>query len=139
MTRRFVTALSFAAIAAAFGIGSEAHAGLRSPVPVAAVRYSNGQVYAAGNMSTARYSADAIQWIGCSTYTFATGTQYISCGAKNASGFYVGCSINTTQTGYWNFRDAFLAVGDYSYISFSSDTQGRCSNISVQDYSYQLP
>lgn len=141
MKRSFVKHASFAALAASLlALGGPAFAGLRDLRQVTVTRYSDGRVYGNGTVSGARLSADATQWIGCSLYSFTTGTaEYAFCSAKNAAGLYGGCSINTTQPGFYAIRDAIVLSSANSDISFTSDTSGRCTNVTIQNYSYSIP
>jgi hypothetical protein len=141
MKRSFVKTASFAAIAASvLALGGSAFAGLRDLRQVTAVRYSDGRAYGNGTVSGARLSADVTQWIGCSNYTFTTGTgEYASCSAKNSAGVFVNCAINSSQPGFWAIRDAIAMLSTNSDLTFSSDATGRCTSVSVQNFSYSIP
>jgi hypothetical protein len=142
MKRGLVKLGSVVAIAAAaLGLGTQVSAGLRDLRQVYAVRYSNGTVYGDGSVSGARYSADAVQWIGCSNYTFSSGSpnEYLSCSAKNAAGAFVSCTILSSDAGFWALRDAVALVSTNSHISFNGNASGKCTSISVQDFSYSIP
>lgn len=102
-----------------------ADAGLKQSFPV-----TISSSYAYGSIGSARASADATQYIGCSSY----GTSG-ACVALDATGnnFKMCAWSNAAQAA------AVHSIGPHSYIVFYFDTSGNCTNIYVSNYSYQLP
>lgn len=88
-----------------------------------------GTSYAYGAMSTARYSADTTQYIGCWMNTTNAG-----CVARNTAGTYKSCYTNNAAV-----RDTLKFMNDYSYVYFTFDSTGKCTYVYLGSYSYVLP
>ena len=71
-------------------------------------------------------SADATQFIGCST----TGTS-VFCQARNSAGTRVSCSSSDPA-----HLEALKAMGDDSRLYVRYDASGACTQVNVYSYSY---
>jgi len=121
--------LSAFAIAALFCVAPPAHAGIKSNLGVTAdpvSRYGNGAV------GSARASADASQYISCyATYASSPGA---FCVARDAAGTTVSCFTSDP-----NKVAIVSAMTSYSYVYFSFDATGTCTQILVSNSSYYPP
>jgi hypothetical protein len=92
-----------------------------------------GATGADGSMAGARYSADHIQYIGCS-YS-ATGGPFVTCFARDNTGKSLFCVGNNS-----GYAAAARAITDFSYIQFDvPPDSATCSLLWVYNYSYYLP
>jgi hypothetical protein len=126
MTRHVLSAL---AIAALIGVAPVAHAGFKSSFGVTTDPVSR---YANGTMGSARASADAVQYMSCyATYASSAGA---FCVARDAAGTTVSCFTSDP-----NKVAIVSAMTSYSYVYFSYDASGTCTQILVQNSSYYPP
>lgn len=90
---------------------------------------------ASGTLGSVRNSSDSVQYIGCSMYTYDTGsTINVVCVAKDESGTLASCSTSAS-----NFVEVATTLGSESHVLFSWDTSGECTYLFVSDYSYLEP
>lgn len=85
-----------------------------------------------GSMVGARYSSDNVQRIGCSLSGGVTQGS-IFCSARDKNGLNLSCS----STDSWKL-EAVQAITDSSYIYFTTNNYGLCTNLSVQNDSQFL-
>jgi hypothetical protein len=117
---------------------SVAMAGLVNEFPVAVTLNPDGSGTAAGNMATARFSKDIVQYIGCGIRRFDDGVGGVLvfgfCQASTATGVVGFCESE---------NPALLAsVGDqddYSFITFSWNADGECLSIGNSTQSFYIP
>ena len=117
---------------------SAAMAGLVNEFPVTVTLNPDGSGSAAGSITTARFSKDLVQYIGCGIRRFDDG----------AGGVFVfGFCQASTATEVVGFCDsenpALLAsIGDqddFSFITFGWDAAGECTSIGNSTQSFYLP
>lgn len=117
---------------------SAAMAGLVNEFPVTVNLNPDGSGSAAGSITTARFSKDLVQYIGCGIRRFDDG----------AGGVFVfGFCQASTATEVVGFCDsenpALLAsIGDqddFSFITFGWDAAGECTSIGNSTQSFYLP
>ena len=89
-----------------------------------------GGSYARGSLVGTRYSADAVQYIGCTTTATSTRTE---CYAKNTAGAYLYCS-STNGAIY----DTVQAMTDSSSIQIQVDGSGTCTSVNIYHGSERL-
>jgi hypothetical protein len=89
-----------------------------------------GGSYAKGSMVGTRYSADAVQYIGCTATATSTRT---GCYARNTAGIYLYCS-STNGAIY----DTVQAMTDSSSIQIQVDSSGNCTSINIYHGSERL-
>ncbi|HKR34322.1 MAG TPA: hypothetical protein VJT10_05755 [Steroidobacteraceae bacterium] len=117
---------------------SAAMAGLVNEFPVTVNLNPDGSGSAAGSITTARFSKDLVQYIGCGIRRFDDG----------AGGVFVfGFCQASTATEVVGFCDsenpALLAsIGDqddFSFITFGWNAAGECTSIGNSTQSFYLP
>jgi hypothetical protein len=116
-------------IATLISISPPAHAGFKGNLNVTADpvnRFANGAI------GSVRNSADASQYIYCYA-THATSANAF-CVARDIAGTAVSCF--TTDP---NKVALVSAMTSYSYIYFSFDTSGTCTQLLVENASYYPP
>jgi hypothetical protein len=108
-------------------------AGSASIFEISIYDYANLR-YAKGSMSSARYSADSNQAIGCHIFTSSNQATATACYARDSVGTYVYClSTNPRHVG------DLQGMTDSSYIYFITDlTTGTCTFIEMYDGSNLL-
>jgi hypothetical protein len=89
-----------------------------------------GGSYAKGSMVGTRYSADAVQYIGCTATATSTRTE---CSAKATTGAYLYCS-STNGAIY----DTVQAMTDSSSIQIQVDGSGTCTSVNIYHGSERL-
>lgn len=89
-----------------------------------------GGSYAKGSMVGTRYSADAVQYIGCTATATSRRTE---CYAKNTANIYLYCS-STNGAIY----DTVQAMTDSSSIQFWVDNRGNCTSVNIYHGSERL-
>jgi hypothetical protein len=124
---RWVTAgVTLAAVLA----GSQAFAGQKWG-PSQVLLYDQ---YAQGDLTDARNSSDALQFIGCSVGASAAQT-YVSCAAENAAG--------VTRSCYAANSPALAAIAGTiepgTYMHFYWDASGTCTMIEAAHFSGYTP
>jgi hypothetical protein len=121
---RFIGALALAALA------TSAFAGLKLSYPVSVDSTSR---VAWGSMGSARNSADAVQYIGCSVNTSTTGT-YGICEARSPANSARSCSTTNAD-----MLAAIRMVNEASFIFFTWDANSNCTQVSVVNWSFVEP
>lgn len=124
-----------ASAVAALAVQSAAFAGFQSHSFVSVYKSSSGGS-AYGSMYSARYySSDSSQYIGCLSASDTVSSTYITCAARNAQNVVLTC-YSTTADG--QARQAVASVNPTSAIYFAVDSSGKCTYISIGNYSYNL-
>src|ERR1043165_3759838 len=121
--------LSVLAIATLVSVAPLAHAGFKAGFGVT-VDQVNG--YANGALGTARNSADSNEYLDCYA-TYGTGPAAY-CAARDAAGYVVGCFTSDP-----NKVAALSSITSNSYISFSFDSSGTCTELAIENTSYYPP
>jgi hypothetical protein len=117
---------------------SVAMAGLVNEFPVAVTLNPDGSGTAAGNMGTARFSKNTVEYIGCGIRRFDDGVGGVLvfgfCQASTATGVIGFCeSENPTLLASVGDQD------DYSFITFSWNADGECLSIGNSTQSFYIP
>jgi hypothetical protein len=86
--------------------------------------------YAQGSLSSARSSSDTLQFIYCELY--AAGN--IQCRARDSAG-----NLRTCSTSDPNYVKAVQMINISSFVFFSWDAAGNCTNLLVRNGSNYLP
>ena len=126
------------AIAAVAFTSSAAWAGLEQPQPVVVTLNPDGSGSAIGAQSTARFSKNKVEYIGCGLRRFDDGF-----GGTFIFGF---CQASTADEvlGFCETENPFLiqSIGDqddYSFITFSWNADGQCRGIGNSTQSFYIP
>jgi hypothetical protein len=117
---------------------SAAMAGLESEVPVAVTLNPDGSGSAFGSMTTARFSKNEVEYIGCGVRRVEDGV-----GGVFVFGF---CQANTADEvlGFCDTENPALiaSIGDqddFSFITFSWNAAGQCRSIGNSTQSFYIP
>lgn len=117
---------------------SAAMAGLESEFPVAVTLNPDGSGSAAGSMTTARFSKNKVEYIGCGVRRFDDGA-----GGVLVFGF---CQASTADEvlGFCNTENPALVASigdqdDFSFITFSWNAAGECRTIGNSTQSFYIP
>lgn len=117
---------------------SLAIAGMTQPAPIAVTLNGDGSGSAIGDMVTARYSENDIEFIGCGIRVYDDGAggtfHYGFCQASDSAENRAFC---TTQRS--DILDVMKATSDYSFITFAWNTAGECTQIGFSTQSFYLP
>jgi len=113
-------------------------AGKSSSVPV---EVSTVDSWARGSMTTARFSDNLIESIGCGIRTYAEDVDGVV--SESVTGF---CQANTSTSTYRicyttnpKLLDQINSISDYSYILFVWNDLGDCTYISTSTQSFYIP
>ena len=121
--------------AAAIAFEPVAYAGYHANSFVSVYKSSSGGS-AYGSLQSARYySSDTSQYIGCLSASDLTSSIYITCAARDASNNVLTC-YSTTADG--QARQAVSSVSTTSAVYFAADGTGKCTYISIGNYSFNL-
>lgn len=117
---------------------SAAMAGLVNEFPVTVTLNPDGSGSAAGNMATARFSKNIVEYIGCGIRRFDDGL-----GGVFVFGF-CQASTATEVLGFCESENPALlaSIGDqddYSFITFSWNSAGQCTGIGNSTQSFYIP
>jgi hypothetical protein len=124
-----------ASIAASIALQPAAFAGYHASSFVSVYKSSSGGS-AYGSMQSARYySSDSSQYIGCLSASDLVSSIYITCAARDAQNVVLTC-YSTTASG--QARQAVASVNTTSSIYFAADSSGKCTYISIGNYSFNL-
>lgn len=127
MQTRHVLAVAAVAAVAGVLVAGRSDAGTKTPEPVV-IDAAHKTFW--GNLGTARASADNLQHIGCQvSASSAAITAY--CLARDANNVSVSCTSNDP-----NLVQAAGAVNSGSTLVVVHDGAGKCTNITVRNYSY---
>jgi hypothetical protein len=113
-------------------LSSAAWAGFNNTPEVAVQLSVGGGGSATGSMVGARFSADAIQYIGCNLQGGATQATVV-CSARDKNNRALVCST----TNAW-MREAAQGITDSSYFYFTVNSSGACTYLNVRDSSEHL-
>jgi len=117
-----------------------ARAGMKSTIPVV---INSAARSAKGLIGSARNSADATQYIGCSMEAADGANPVIKCFASSSGGTVVTCSrttvnppiglsVNAVELG---FLSVASSISNDSYLQFNWDSTGKCTRIFVENSS----
>jgi hypothetical protein len=89
---------------------------------------------ARGALTTARYSADSRQYIGCRVSAYANGSRSATCAAQTSTDNLASCSTSDPK-----LIEKIQKMTDSSYVSFKGTrTTAACSAIFIANYSTRL-
>ncbi|MCY1023791.1 hypothetical protein [Pyxidicoccus sp. MSG2] len=94
---------------------------------------SLGQTNANGTLSTARFSSDTQQYIGCSLYSYDTGSFSATCYATTATGQYASCYTSNAD-----MLKVVQTLNPASYLYFVANADGSCDRVISVNASYNL-
>jgi len=121
--------------AAAIAFQPVAYAGFHSSSFVSVYKSSTGGS-AYGSMQSARYySTDSSQYIGCLSASDLSSSIYLTCAARDANNVVLTCYSTTADS---QARQAVASVNTTSSVYFAADSSGKCTYISIGNYSYNL-
>ena len=127
-----------AVVAVAGAVTSLAFAGFESSVPVSVTFNPDGSGAATGNMLTARYSDNDIEYIGCGIRVFevedGSTFSFGFCQAGDADANEAFCSTQNVE-----LLSAMHATADYSFVTFAFDAEGACNRIGFSTQSVYVP
>ena len=125
-----------AAVFVLFSVG--AVAGLVNPFPVSITTNDDGSVSANGNMATARFSENEVEYIGCGTRTvdLGGGDTFIFgfCQAGDSDEAEAFCSPENPEV-----LQAIKSISSYSFLSFLASDVGDCLRVGVSTQSVYIP
>jgi hypothetical protein len=115
-----------------------AMAGKVNVYPVTVTLNADGSGNASGNMASARASANDVEYIGCGVRARDNGaggaTFSAFCQAGDAAGITAYCWTNNRE-----LMDVIQNVADYSFVTFSWNTDGNCNFIGISTQSFYIP
>jgi hypothetical protein len=124
--------------AAATLFSSLALAGFLQPAPVIVTINGDGSGSATGDMVTARFSANTVEFIGCGTRSFDDGAggafRTGFCQAGDAAGVQFTCFTENP-----GLLDSMQATADFSFITFRWNADGECTAIGFSTQSFYIP
>jgi hypothetical protein len=128
--------IQLAMFAATIAFSSMAFAGenFSSGVSVTQPPYAGQPAYASGSIYGARHAADPYSFVGCQIVTYSGSSVTAYCYATDSSDHTANCM--TTDA---NQIHAIESLTEYTYIYFSTDGYGHCSEVDVDNYSFELP
>jgi len=89
--------------------------------------------YASGSFHQALLSSTSLDYIGCSAETDYIPQTQITCWARDAAGHYAGCYMLSPPDAW---RQIASAVGEYSLLYFAADSSFHCTDIEVDNSTY---
>ena len=117
---------------------STALAGLVQPAPVQVTIFSTGGGRASGDMATARFSKNDVEFIGCGVrriYTIDGSFQLIAfCEARTAASVNGTCFTEDAA-----LIEALHSISDYSFIVFTWNADGACTSLGTSTQSVYIP
>lgn len=117
---------------------SAAMAGLVNEFPVTVTLNADGSGSAAGSMTTARFSKDLVQYIGCGIRRFDDGAGGVFvfgfCQASTASEVLGFCESDNPA-----LLSAIGDQDDFSFITFDWNSAGECTGIGNSTQSFYIP
>ena len=117
---------------------SVALAGLVSDVPVTVTLNADGSGNANGNMVTARFSSNDVEFIGCGVRRIDDGAGgvflFAFCQAADAANVQGFCSTENP-----NLIASIGDQDDFSFITFSWNAAGECRSIGNSTQSFYIP
>jgi hypothetical protein len=125
-------------IAAGLGAALLSTTAMAGKVQPALVDVDLAGLTAGGDMTSARYSDNKEEFIGCGIRKIEDGVGGIIsfgfCQAEDAAGERAFC--NTQNVG---LLDGLSANGDYGYITFNWNADGECTRVGFSNQSFYLP
>ena len=116
-------------------------AGYTQPAAVQVLVNPDGSGFAEGDMVTARFADNDLDFIGCGVRTFADGAGVFEsgfCQARMADGSPDGvsgfCNVFNPE-----LLDTMKATSDFSYVTFSWNEFGECTRIGFSTQSFYIP
>ena len=95
---------------------------------------TNNTFTARGVLTTARYSADSRQYIGCRVSAYANGARSATCAAQTSTDATAYCSTSDPK-----LIEKIQKMTDSSRVFFEVNrTTAACSDISIGNYSFKL-
>ena len=132
---RMRTLLTVGALALSSSI---AIAGKLQPAPVEVTVNADRSGQAHGDMATARFSANDVEYIGCGVRKYDDGaggaTAYGFCQASDAAGVAGFCSTSNVE-----LLDVIQNVADHSFVTFSWNSKQECQQIGISTQSFYIP
>lgn len=129
---------TFAGICLLAFFSSLAIAGITQPAPIAVTLNGDGSGAAIGDMVTARYSDNDIEFIGCGIRVYDDGAggtfQYGFCQASDSAENRAFCT-----TLRHDMLESMKATSDNSFITFAWNAAGECTQIGFSTQSFYLP
>lgn len=124
---------------AMLGLGSSAAlAGLVQDQPVTVTLNADGSGSAAGNMATARFSKNDVEFIGCGVRRIDDGagglTAFAFCQAADAANVQGFCTTENP-----GLIQSIGDIDDFSFITFSWNAAGECRSIGTSTQSFYIP
>lgn len=116
-------------VIASFAIAGTAAAGLVGNTQVTVVSGTSGK----GALTAVRNSADSVQYIGCSRYSYSSGSTSAICYARDSSYNYISCSTSNPE--HLQVIDS-LNPAAYLYFTVNGST---CDSVITTLTSYNLP
>jgi hypothetical protein len=117
---------------------SAALAGLVTDQPVTVTLNGDGSGNAAGSMTTARFSKNTVEFIGCGVRRIDDGAGgvilFAFCQAADAANVQGFCTTDNP--------DLIASIGDqddFSFITFGWNAAGECSSIGNSTQSFYIP
>jgi hypothetical protein len=122
------------AIAAVALTSSAAWAGLEQPAPVVVTLNADGSGSANGAQSTARFSKNKVEYIGCGVRRFDSGFVFAFCQASTADEVLGFCETDNPF-----LIESIGDLDDYSFITFSWGADGLCRGVGNSTQSFYIP
>jgi hypothetical protein len=119
-------------------VSSTVLAGLVQHVPVLVTLYPDGSGDVRGDMLTARYSDNDVEYIGCGVRQYLNGSStpfsFGFCQATDSEGVEAFCSTENKE-----LLSTMNASSAYSFILFSFNDFGECTHIGFSTQSFYIP
>lgn len=113
-------------------------AGLVQPFSVLVTLNPDGSGSADGDMVSARFSDNDVEFIGCGIRAFDDGAggvfHFGFCQAADSSDVRGFCNTDRAD-----LLDAIKSTADYSFITFSWNAAGECTRIGFSTQSFYIP
>ena len=112
-------------------------AGLVQPADVIITLETDGSGSAQGDMVTARFADNDVEFIGCGIRLFDFGSgvfEFGFCQAEDSSETSAFCSTQNAD-----LLESMRATADFSFVTFSFDTAGECTRIGFSTQSFYIP
>ncbi|WP_251358598.1 hypothetical protein [Kangiella sp. TOML190] len=112
------------------------YAGYTQPYPVEVDTVNR---IANGDMVSARFADNDLEFIGCGIRQIASGGSVISFGFCQAREGAEGSESLICNTQDEALLDAIDAISDYSFVTFSWNEDGECTRIGNSTQSFYIP
>ena len=117
---------------------SIAFAGLLQPAAVEVTLNDDGSGMAQGDMVSARFAKNNVEFIGCGIRSFDDGAggafDFGFCQAADSSDVHGFCSTDNSD-----LLDAMKSTADFSFVTFNWDADGTCTRIGFSTQSFYIP